>query len=45
MNESNNDRGHRNYELEELRSSECWSLLTPKLLDSKLMNDESVVQF
>jgi hypothetical protein len=26
--------GHKGYELEELRSFECWSLLTPKLLDS-----------
>ena len=31
-------RGHRGYKLEELRSYECWSLLTPKLLDSKLIN-------
>jgi hypothetical protein len=39
-------RGHRNYELEELRSYECWSLLTPELLDSKLINSVcSVVNF
>ena len=29
-----NRREHRCYELEELRSYECWSLLTPKLRDS-----------
>jgi hyperosmotically inducible protein len=39
-------RGHRNYELEELRSTECWSFLTPELLDSKLINSVwTVVNF
>jgi len=32
------EKGFGNYELEELRSYECWSLLTPELLDSKSIN-------
>jgi hypothetical protein len=39
-------RGHRNYELEELRSYEFRSLLTPELLDFKLTNSAfSAVNF
>jgi hypothetical protein len=39
MIEKNNmGRGHRGYKLEKLRSYECWSLLTPELLDSKRIN-------
>jgi hypothetical protein len=40
-----NYKPQRCYELEELRSYECWSLLTPKLLDSitHKLNIHSVV--